>query len=108
MTKIEMKALTYQSVPQGNDRQYVAKNGKFFVFSEQEALARVERGIAERLSAEAPSDEETAKQSETEDLSKPWTMQLDPETYLKKYPEGQHAEHARAVIAREGGGETKT
>lgn len=105
MTKIKMKATQYQSVPQGNDKQYVDKEGEFFVFSEQEALARVERRLAERLSPEAPTEEESAKAESEEDLTKPWTGGLDPEVYLKKYPDGQHAAHARAVIARGEGGQ---
>lgn len=102
MAKIEMKALQYQSVPQGNDKQYVDVDGKFFVFSEQEALARVERRLAERLSPEAPSEEEVAK-GESEDLTKPWPLGMQPGPYLEKYgPDAKHSAHARAVIAREG------
>lgn len=102
MTKIEMKALQYQSVPQGNDKQYVDTDGKFFVFSEQEALARVERRLAERVSPEAPSEEEAAEVSAAQDLDKPWTMQVSPEAYIERWPDGPHVEHAKAVIEREG------
>lgn len=104
MTKIKMKALQYQSVPQGNEKQYVDTEGEFYVFSEQEALARVERRLAERISPEASEEESAAADSgetETDDLSKPWGMQVSPETYLAKWPDGQHAEHAKAVIERQ-------
>lgn len=102
MTKIEMKALQYQSVPQGNDKQYVDTDGKFFVFSEQEALARVERRLAERVSPEAPTGEEQEKEAEADELSKPWPLTLTPEQYLDKYGEdAKHSAHAKAVIERE-------
>jgi len=100
VTKIEMKALQYQSVPQGNDRQYVDTDGKFFVFSEQEAVARVERRLAERISPEAPSEAEQAAAGEADELAQPWALSLTPQQYLDKYPNGKHAAHAKAVIDR--------
>jgi len=100
VVKIKMKATQYQSVPQGNDKQYVDKEGEFFVFSEQEALARVKRRLAERISPEAPTEAEAAAAVEEEEADGDWKMQLTPEAYLIKYPEGQHAKHAKAVIAK--------
>lgn len=104
MTKIWMKALQFQSVPQGNDRNYVDKDGKFFVTSEQEALARVERLLAERVSGGEGEGQENGEESiestKPEDLaSKPWTMQVSPEKYLERWPEGEHAAHAKALTA---------
>lgn len=106
MVKIEMKALQFQSVPQGNDKQYVDTEGKFFVFSEQEALARVERRLAERLSPEAPTEEEAAAAGETDDLAQPWPLSLTPRQYLDKYgDDAKHSKHAQAVIDRGEGGQ---
>lgn len=104
MTKIKMKALTYQSVPQGNDKQYVDKEGEFFVFSEQEALARVERRLAERLSPEASTAEQEAAQAADEETAGPWTLSMSPQQYLDKYgDDAKHSAHAQAVMEREGG-----
>lgn len=108
MTKIKMKALQYQSIPQGNERQYVDAEGEFYVFSEQEALARVERRLAERVSGEskegAEGDAENAQTEEQDLASKPWTMQVSPEKYLERWPEGEHAAHAKALtVGQEGG-----
>lgn len=110
MTKIKMKATQYQSVPQGNERQYVDAEGEFYVFSEQEALARVERRLAERITAEGEGEngEDTQDSQKTgqENLaSKPWTMQVTPEQYLERWPKGEHAEHAKALTAGQEGGE---
>lgn len=103
MVKIEMKALQYQSVPQGNEKQYADTDGKFFVFSEQEALARVERRLAERVSPEAPTEEEAEAAQVEDDLERPWTLQMLPAPYLEKYGEdAKHSAHARAVLARWG------
>lgn len=101
VTKIKMRALTYQSVPLGNDKSFVPKDGEFYVFSEQEALARVERQLAERLSPEAKEvDAEGNDGKEGKDLDGPWTLQRSPESYLETWPEGPHADHARAILAK--------
>ena len=99
MNRIEMKALKYQSVPLGNERSFVDKDGKFFVTSEEEAAARTARGLAERLSPE-PEAEEASLEKDKVKEDEPWTMQVSPEAYLAKWPEGPNADQARAEIAR--------
>ena len=109
MPQIWMKALQYQSVPTGNDRSYVDKDAEFFVNSEEEAAAREARGLAERTkkaSSKKDTTESTegetdkAKEGEEENLAtKPWAMQVDESAYLEKWPEGPHAEHAKARLA---------
>ncbi len=104
MNKIEMKALQYQSVPQGNDKQYVDAEGTFFVFNEQEALARVERRLAERISPEVPTDAQgnaaPATAEQEEDANGEWKLQLTPEEYIAKYPDGPNTKLAKSVLAK--------
>lgn len=101
VNKIEMKALQYQSVPQGNEKQYVDTDGTFFVYSEQEALARVERKLAERISPEAPTEAETtAANQEQENAEGDWKLQLTPEEYIERYPDGPNTKLAKSVIAK--------
>jgi hypothetical protein len=104
VNRIEMKALTYQSVPLGNDKAYVDKDGKFFVFSEEEAAARISRRLAERLSPEPePAAEEATEETQSESDDKPWLMQMEPQDYLQKYgPDAKNSAQARAEIARRG------
>lgn len=101
MVKIKMKALTYQSIPMGNDKQFAPKDAEFYVFSEQEALARVERQLAERLSPEAASEDTAGKAESTAPAEdEPWKLQISPEAYLEKWPEGPNADQAKAALKK--------
>ena len=100
--KIKMKALTRQEAPDG---RRLDKDAEFEVNSEQDALFLVEHRLAERLSPEAPTEEEEKAAAEEDDLEKPWTLAMLPGAYLEKYgDEAKHSAHARAVLEREKAG----
>ncbi len=98
---IKMKALTRQEGPDG---RRLDVDAEFEVYSEQDALVLVEKGLAERLSPEpeptaAASEESPEAESEPDD--RPWLMQMEPEAYLEKYgPDAKNSAQARAEIAR--------
>lgn len=95
--EIEMEALKTHLGATGGQ---VRKGARYVLNSEASAAEHVRLGIGERISPEAPSEQESGEGG-GDDLSSPWMMQMDPEAYLKKYPEGQHAAHAKAVLARD-------
>ncbi len=102
---IKMRTLTRMEHPEDGRRlEPPGSDGKgadFEVHSELTAFQLVEKRLAERVSPEAATEEEAAAASDTEDLEKPWTMQVSPETYLERWPKGDHAAHAKAVLDRE-------
>lgn len=97
---IHMMALQRQEAPDGRRLEVDAE---FDVYNEQDALVLVEKGLARRLSAPAKDEaeeEEGAKKKAQEDA--PWTLQLSPEDYLERFPDGSHAAQAKAEMARRG------
>lgn len=95
--EIEMEALKTHL---GGTGGQVRKGAPYKVNSEATAAEHVRLGIGERKSPEAASEEPEG--AETEDLTKPWPLQMQPEPYLEKYgPDAKHSAHARAVIERE-------
>lgn len=62
---------------------------------EQKAEASEEAVVDDSGRNEAGSEEATDEAPEVE----PWTKQQSPETYLKRYPNGPNAEHARQVLS---------
>lgn len=94
--EIKMEALKIHLGPTGGQ---VRKGASYTLHSEAQAGEHVRLGIGERLSPAAPAEQEEAAKAKDEDADKPWTMQVSPETYLERWPEGQHAEQARRIIA---------
>jgi hypothetical protein len=101
--EIKMKALkTFLS----NDGGRLTKDAEYTLHSEREALEHVQKGLGERLSAPAPSDSEDSASegsAQTVPEDEPWKLQISPEAYLEKWPDGPNAAQARAEIARKGG-----
>lgn len=97
-TAIKMKALTRQ---EGPDSRRLDKDAEFEVFSEQDALVLVEKRLAERISPAAPTEEEAATaQAEEDEANGEWKLQLTPEEYIAKYPDGPNTKLAKAVLAK--------
>lgn len=93
--EIKMKAL---KVFLHNDGRRLPVDSEYVLHSEKEALEHVTRGLGERVSPEASSDDPAV--AAKPDLDKPWTLQISPEEYLKKWPDGPNSDHARAVLAQ--------
>jgi hypothetical protein len=103
---IKMRTLTRMEHPEDGRRlEPPGSDGKgadFEVHSELTAFQLVEKRLAERVSPEAPTEEEAAAAGETEDLEKPWTLAMLPAAYLEKYgDDAKHSAHAKAVLDRE-------
>lgn len=96
--EIEMQALKTHLGTSGGQ---IRVGARYTVHSEATAAEHVRLGIGERLSPEAPTEEEAAAAGEADELSAPWPLSLTPQQYLDKYgPDAKHSAHARAVIER--------
>jgi len=95
--KIAMKALKPHM---GKGGGIVAIDAGYELTSEHEALEHVMKGIGERLSPPAPAEGESPTE-DTKASSDTWTLQMEPDAYLKKYGEkAQYGDAAHAEIAR--------
>lgn len=87
-----------------NDGTLLREDAEYSLHSEREALEHVQKQLGERLSPDAPKGEDAAEQEAaaqpTVAEDEPWKLQIDPEAYLEKWPEGPNASQARAEIAR--------
>lgn len=100
---IEMEAISRMEAPPPDGRR-LEVGAPFVVYDEKDALFLVENSLARRVSPPAKGEEE-------EDVAKnrgakkdaPWTLQIPPEEYLGKFPQGAHAEQAKAEIERRKG-----
>lgn len=100
--EIKMEALKIHLGPTGGQ---LREGAPYTLPSEVQAAEHVRLGLGKRVSPEAPTEQEEAAKAADDDADKPWTMQVTPETYLERWPEGQHAEQARRIIAKQAAGE---
>lgn len=101
---IKMRALSRFEHPE--DGRRLEKEAEFEVHSEQTALTLAEKRLAERLSPEAPTEEQEAAAAAADETAGPWLLSKTPQQYLDQYGnEAKHSAHAKAVLERGEGGQ---
>src|SRR5688572_6309274 len=91
---IKMRAL---KVHMANDGRRLPVSAEYTLYSEREALEHVQKRLGERLSPEHVEVAEGAAESAAVDET--WKLQIGPEAYLEKWPDGPNAAQARAALA---------